>query len=158
MKNESKNDNVSFSIEKIKEIYSTMCNANIEEIKISIGGVNFRVKRFSKKNDVGEMRNFVPQTINIFERQESIKKEETIVVEEIVSPVNGVFYRSPSPGAPPYVNEGDIVSPGTVLCLIEAMKVMNEIKAEKKCKIIKILCENGSSVSIGTKLFLVEPI
>jgi len=158
MKNNNKDD-VVFNLDRIKEIYLDMCSANIEEVRISIEGINFRIKRFGEKKDTNEIIKNIPNIsrVNILESKEA-KQEEKIAAEEIVSPINGIFYRSPSPGAPPYVNEGDIVAAGSVLCVIEAMKVMNEIKAEKKCKIVKILCENGSNVSIGTKLFIVEPV
>jgi acetyl-CoA carboxylase biotin carboxyl carrier protein len=69
----------------------------------------------------------------------------------------GTFYRAPAPGAPPYVKEGDTIQKGTVLCIIEAMKLMNEIESEVKGRIAKILVENGQAVEFGQTLFLVEP-
>jgi acetyl-CoA carboxylase biotin carboxyl carrier protein len=70
----------------------------------------------------------------------------------------GTFYRAPSPEAPPYVNMGDIISPGQVVCIIEAMKLMNEIKSEVKGKIIDIQVDNAEPVEFGQVLFIVEPI
>ncbi|MEO0092563.1 MAG: acetyl-CoA carboxylase biotin carboxyl carrier protein [candidate division WOR-3 bacterium] len=78
--------------------------------------------------------------------------------EEIKSPMVGTFYSRPRPDAPPYVNKGDIVDVGETLCVIEAMKLMNEIEAEKKCKIIDILVKDGDAVEYGQALFLIEPI
>ena len=68
----------------------------------------------------------------------------------------GTFYRSPSPDAAPYVREGDSIQPGKVLCIIEAMKLMNEIEAEITGKIVKILAENAHPVEYNQPLFLVE--
>ncbi len=74
----------------------------------------------------------------------------------IKSPLVGTFYRSPAPGAPPFVEEGDIVSPGQVLCIIEALKVMNEIESDVRGKVVKILVENGQPVEYGQPLFLID--
>lgn len=76
----------------------------------------------------------------------------------VASPLAGVFYRSPSPQSEPFVKEGAKVSLGQVLCIVEAMKVMNEIRADRPCVIQKILAENGKPVAAGQNLFLVDPI
>jgi acetyl-CoA carboxylase biotin carboxyl carrier protein len=78
--------------------------------------------------------------------------------ETIVSPIVGTFYRSPAPDSESYVEIGSEVGKGQVLCIIEAMKLMNEIEAEFKCRIVKILKENAQPVEFGEPLFLVEPI
>lgn len=78
--------------------------------------------------------------------------------ETIVSPIVGTFYRSPAPDSDSYVEVGAEVTKGQVLCIIEAMKLMNEIEAEFKCRIVKILKENAQPVEFGEPLFLVEPI
>ncbi len=75
---------------------------------------------------------------------------------EIKSPMVGTFYRAPAPDAEPYVREGDMISPGKVLCIIEAMKLMNEIEAEISGKIVKILVENAKPVEYNQPLFLVD--
>ncbi|MEZ4600227.1 MAG: acetyl-CoA carboxylase biotin carboxyl carrier protein [Syntrophotaleaceae bacterium] len=77
-------------------------------------------------------------------------------LETILSPIVGTFYRSPSPESDPYVDAGIEVAKGQVLCIVEAMKLMNEIEAEFKCKIVKILKENAQPVEFGEPLFLVE--
>jgi acetyl-CoA carboxylase biotin carboxyl carrier protein len=77
--------------------------------------------------------------------------------EGIQTPLAGVFYRASSPATPPFVKEGDVVEPGQTLCIIEAMKVMNEIKAETRCRISKITAENSRPVTAGQTLFLTEP-
>lgn len=77
-------------------------------------------------------------------------------IKDILSPFVGTFYRSASPEAEPYVTEGKKVKPGEVLCIIEAMKLMNEIEAEISCKVLTILVENGQPVEFGEPLFQVE--
>ncbi len=78
--------------------------------------------------------------------------------DTIKSPIMGVFYRAPSPTSSSFVKEGDVVAPGKTLCIVEAMKVMNEIKAEVKMKIVKILVENGNPVTAGQDLFVIEKV
>jgi len=76
---------------------------------------------------------------------------------EITSPMVGTFYRSPAPEAPPYVGVGDRVGTGTVLCIIEAMKLMNELESEVEGTIAKILVKNSEPVEFGQVLFLLDP-
>ncbi|MGK5087782.1 acetyl-CoA carboxylase biotin carboxyl carrier protein [Bdellovibrionota bacterium FG-2] len=76
--------------------------------------------------------------------------------KQIVSPFVGTFYRAPSPGADPYVREGKMIKRGDVLCIIEAMKLMNEIEGEFSGKITSILVENGQPVEFGEPLFVLE--
>jgi acetyl-CoA carboxylase biotin carboxyl carrier protein len=74
----------------------------------------------------------------------------------ITSPFVGTFYRAPSPGAEPFTKEGAAVKPGQTLCIVEAMKLMNEIEADFACTIEDVLIENGTSVEFGQKLFKVK--
>ncbi len=76
----------------------------------------------------------------------------------IEAPMVGTFYRATAPGADPYVREGEVIKEGQVLCIIEAMKLMNEIEAKVAGRIAKILVENGLAVEYGQPLFLVEPL
>jgi acetyl-CoA carboxylase biotin carboxyl carrier protein len=76
--------------------------------------------------------------------------------EAITSPIVGTFYRAPSPESPPYVEVGSVVEKGQILCIVEAMKLMNEIEAEFRCKIVEICVENAQPVEFGTNLFIVE--
>jgi len=78
--------------------------------------------------------------------------------EEIVSPMVGTFYSRARPEAAPFVEKGDVVDPGQTLCIVEAMKLMNEIQAEKKCRIVEILVRDGDSVEYGQPLMIVEPL
>lgn len=77
-------------------------------------------------------------------------------LHEIKSPIVGTFYRAPAPDADPYINVGDTISEGTVLCIVEAMKLMNEIESDINGKIVKILVENGLPVEYNQPLFLIE--
>jgi acetyl-CoA carboxylase biotin carboxyl carrier protein len=82
--------------------------------------------------------------------------EEKPVFKEIASPMVGTFYRAPSPDSAPYVQEGQQITEETVVCIIEAMKVMNEIKAEVEGVITEVLVENGTAVQFGQPLFRVK--
>ncbi len=88
---------------------------------------------------------------------EDVKKSRPSNLIAVKSPMIGTFYRAPSPDAPSYVEAGDVVKPGTVVCIVEAMKLMNEIEAETSGKIVEILVENATPVEYGQELFLIEP-
>ncbi|MEP7167819.1 MAG: acetyl-CoA carboxylase biotin carboxyl carrier protein, partial [Bacteroidota bacterium] len=90
------------------------------------------------------------------------KKEPPVAVDEshlhiIKSPMIGTFYRSSSPDKPNFVNVGDEVKPGKIICIIEAMKLFNEIECDVTGKIVKVLADNASPVEYDQPLFLVEP-
>ena len=78
--------------------------------------------------------------------------------ETVNSPIVGTFYRAPAPDASPYVEVGQVVETGQVLCIVEAMKLMNEIEAEFRCKIVKICKENAQAVEFGDPLFVIERV
>ncbi len=90
-------------------------------------------------------------------KTEEKKAEPSISYYEVKSPIVGTFYRAPAPDADPYVEVGQEVEPGTVLCIIEAMKLMNEIECDVKGKIVKIMVENAQPVEYNQTLFLIEP-
>ena len=79
-------------------------------------------------------------------------------LHEVKSPIVGTFYRAPAPDAAPFVQVGAAVEPGTVLCIVEAMKLMNEIEAEVAGKVAEILVESGQAVEFGQPLFRIEPV
>jgi len=85
-------------------------------------------------------------------------QQKAVSMVEIKAPMVGTFYRAPSPESPAFVEIGQIIEPGQVICIIEAMKLMNEIKAEMKGKIVEILAENTEPVEFDQPLFLVEPL
>lgn len=90
------------------------------------------------------------------QKEEKAPTEEDEDLKKIVSPMVGTFYAAPNPDAKPYVSVGDYVEPTTVVCIIEAMKLFNEIEADVRGKIIKVLVENGQLVEYGQPLFLVK--
>ena len=85
------------------------------------------------------------------------KKKSGKELIEVTAPMVGTFYRAPAPDAKPYVEQGDTVNPGKVLCIIEAMKLMNEIESEVSGKVVEILAENAQPVEFGKVLFRIEP-
>ena len=106
-----------------------------------------------------------PQPVISTPLTESPPSSETIGSPEaddryhpVQSPMVGMFYRAPSPDAPAYVEEGDVVSPGQTLCIIEAMKIMNEIESDVKGRVVRVLIENESPVEYNTPLFLLDPL
>jgi acetyl-CoA carboxylase biotin carboxyl carrier protein len=147
-------------IEKIKE-------TKIEEIEILTESGKVKIKQYLGPKEVAVSQpvpqiQYIPQPV--VEIKEEIKTTSETQVKEgtqkkyhvIKSPLVGTFYRSPSPGAPPFVEEGDMVSKGQVLCIIEALKVMNEIESDVDGKVAKILVENGQPVEYGQELFYIE--
>jgi len=78
--------------------------------------------------------------------------------DSIKSPLMGIFYRGSTPSSPPFIKEGETVKAGQVLCLIEAMKVFNEIKAEFDCEVTKVLVDNGKPVKVGQDIFAVKKL
>jgi len=90
--------------------------------------------------------------------EESIEKNEASQNYIVKSPLVGVFYRSPSPKAPPFVEVGDVVEVGQTLCIVEAMKVMNEVTSDKKGKVVKIFPKNGEMVEFDSPLFEIEVV
>jgi len=90
------------------------------------------------------------------EKEKPAESTENLVV--IKSPIVGTFYISSAPDAPPYVKVGDIVKPGQVVCIVEAMKLMNEIESDVAGKIVKILAKNEDPIEYNQELFLVEPL
>jgi acetyl-CoA carboxylase biotin carboxyl carrier protein len=81
-----------------------------------------------------------------------------VKLHEVRSPIVGTFYRAPAPDAAPFVQVGSVVEKGTVLCIVEAMKLMNEIESDVAGKVVQIMVENGQPVEYGQVLFLIEPL
>ncbi len=147
--------------EFIKELINLVKNSNIKSLKIEQGDLKIQIETHKElrefespiKQQIKKEEEF--KHIEILPPSEDIKEDEK-KYHIIKSPLVGTFYRSPAPGAPPFVEVGDIVSPGQVLCIIEALKVMNEIESDVKGRIEKILVENGETVEYGQPLFLID--
>lgn len=141
-------------IEKLKEFIKFMDENNLCELEIEEEGTKIRLKKFLHESQTVIQIPSSQKPISSEIEKEKTKEEGLI---EIKSPMVGTFYRAPSPGAKPYVEKGDRIAQGDVVCIIEAMKLMNEIKSEVSGEIVDILVENGEPVEFNQPLFLVRP-
>jgi oxaloacetate decarboxylase alpha subunit len=148
------------NIKEIKEMINLMNENNLMELEIEEEGVRIRLKRTSAAGEA-----FSGPIVVERERvagapvQPALQAPEKSIAAtvEIKAPMVGTFYRAPSPEAPPYIEVGQTIEPGQVICVIEAMKLMNEIKSEVKGKILEILVDNAEPVEFGQPLFLIDP-
>ena len=145
--------------DKLKEIIYILENSDVNEIEVTFWGKKIRVL----KNSPNVTTNSPDKTINTKDIQSSssdnldnqnLDDENKI---SILSPMPGVFYSSQSPNKPPYVEEGDTIKSGQVLCIIESMKIMNEIESEHNGVIKKILVNNTDPVEFNQPLYDIEP-
>jgi acetyl-CoA carboxylase biotin carboxyl carrier protein len=140
-------------LEDLKGLIELLKETDITELVVEKDGTKVKIKREKIFSSVE-----IPKTPSL---QETIIKEtedETQRLITITSPIVGTFYRSPSPDAPSFVEVGLRVKKGQVLCIIEAMKLMNEIESETDGIVVKALVENGQPVEYGEPLFLIEPV
>jgi len=141
--------------ERIREVVRIVQDTGVGEITIEESGLRVTVRRTQEPGpSVG------PQSAPL---EESEPPEAPVAVPSdglvrIESPMVGTFYRAPQPGAPPFVEEGDPVAAGQTLCILEAMKLMNEIKTEVEGVVRKIHVQNGNAVEYGQLLFELEPV
>lgn len=143
----------------IKKYVKLFEESNISELEIEQD--NARIKISKKVETSVQLHNVttpVHAPIVASPKTETVlpKEEKNSKIKEIKSPIVGTFYRAPGPDADSYVKVGDMVSSGTVLCIIEAMKLMNEIESDISGKITKILVENGKPVEYNQPLMLIE--
>jgi acetyl-CoA carboxylase biotin carboxyl carrier protein len=134
--------------DKLKEVIYILENSNMNEIDVTFWGRRYRVVKSAGVNINSQSQSDAKLTTvkkdePLENKEENIKKTNG---EEFLSPMPGTFYASPSPDAAPFLKEGDKVSKGDSLCIIEAMKIMNEIEAEKSGTILKLLIDDGSAV------------
>ena len=145
-------------IKAIKELSENIEKYGLEEITLESEGTKISLKREIEKEVITQT--IVEPRIAVASPKKIIKNKtkeiETKNYDSIKSPMVGTFYGAASPEAQPFVKEGQIVEAGDILCIVEAMKLMNEVKAEKKCKIVKAVLTDGAPVSKGADLFLVE--
>ena len=148
--------------DKLKEVIYILENSNVNEIDVTFWGRRFRVIKSAGVNINSDSK--LNQTSPVVSNEEPIPSQSKISEdtkkdnsEEILSPMPGTFYSSPSPEAAPFIKEGDVVSKGDSLCIIEAMKIMNEIESEKSGTIKKLLVDDGSAVDYNQPLFLIDP-
>jgi len=144
--------------DKVKEIIYILENSNVNEIEVAFWGKKIRVLKESP-NVTTNIDDETVITNNATEPSSSNNNERVNDqnIKEVLSPMPGVFYSAQSPDKPPYVNEGDKVKPGQVICIIESMKIMNEIESEHSGVIKKILMNNSDPVEFNQPLFIIEP-
>lgn len=146
-------------IDDIKAIAEIVSANDLSELKLESEGFSLEIKRGTVQTVAAAPVNVVPAVHPAAVHAAAAAPaaaENNAPRVTIDSPLVGTLYRSPSPEAAPFVKVGDRVTPDTVVCIVEAMKVMNEIKAEKSGVIKDILVENGSAVEFGQPLFVIE--
>jgi acetyl-CoA carboxylase biotin carboxyl carrier protein len=146
---------------QIQELIDLLRRNNLTELELERQGVRIRVRHeVGVKTVTASVHESVPSAPQQTAQPAAAtgpSPEETAGMVTITSPIVGTFYRSPSPDADPYVEEGDFVRKGQVLCIVEAMKLMNEIESEVDGRIVKIMAESTKSVEYGQALFLIDP-
>jgi acetyl-CoA carboxylase biotin carboxyl carrier protein len=145
----------SWSVEEVVELAT---RHNLAELEVESGGIRIRVVREYPTGAATLAQRAELAAAHHAERHPAAEDGAAVAhLVTVEAPMVGTFYRASAPDAAPFVHEGDIVKEGQVLCIIEAMKLMNEIEAKMAGRIAKILVENGQPVEYGQPLFLVEP-
>ncbi len=151
-------------LEQIKELIRLLEESGVEEIEVSSWGRRVRVSKSGNSNFHGAAQpallpEAAPSTREpaAADARPAEAPKNGKQMKEIKSPMVGTFYRAPAPGAPSFVEMNADVDVGQTVCIIEAMKLMNEIQSEARGRIARILVENASPVEYGQTLFLVEP-
>ena len=146
--------------DKLKEIINILENSSVNEIEIKFWGKTYRVVKNPSNNSAKQYDNNPGSHTQLESEKLEVKNDSLIEQDtlEIKSPMPGVFYSSKSPEASPFVNEGDTVKSGQVICIIESMKIMNEIESDFDGKIKNILVNNSDPVEYNQVLFIIEPL
>jgi acetyl-CoA carboxylase biotin carboxyl carrier protein len=153
-----------FDVRKIRQLVSLMTDHDLCEMDIQQGDVRIQLRRPTPSvitAPAPQMVMAAPPPVAVPAAATS-SAEAPVAKDEgrftaIKSPMVGTFYSAPSPDAPPFVKIGDHVGPETTVCIVEAMKVFNQIPAELSGKIVKMLVENGQPVEFGQPLFRIDP-
>ena len=143
-------------IRKVKKLIEMLENSNLEEIEIQEGEESVRlVKSTNKTQAIAPQSIVLPQdTVDQEVVDLSVTEKETKEdTHSINSPMVGTFYASASPGAKPFISVGDIIAEGDVVCIVEAMKMMNEIKSDFSGTVLSVNVENSEPVEYGQSLF-----
>ena len=144
--------------DKVKEVIDILENSNVNEIEVTFWGKKIRVVKnasnvissTSSSSDLVKIK-----SPNVEEKNDKPSTADD-TGEKVLSPMPGVFYSAQSPDKPPFVSEGDKVKTGQTLCIIESMKIMNEIESEQSGIIKKILVNNSDPVEFNQPLFIIE--
>ncbi|MBO9129708.1 acetyl-CoA carboxylase biotin carboxyl carrier protein [Bacillus sp. 165] len=160
-----------FKIQEVRELIKLIDGSNIDEFEYENDGATIRMKKQANTvvtyqeapkqavavAPVVEEKVAAPVAVSAPQPQvEEAPKKEDANLQKITSPMVGTFYASPSPDAASYVNVGDRINAETVVCIVEAMKLFNEIEAEVTGEIVEVLVKNGQLVEYGQPLFLVK--
>ena len=152
-------------LKDIQNLIKFVAKSGASEVKLEMEDIKITIKTGSEKTETTIVQQapmgMPSQVAAPVQTQEAgsganVAAEESKFIE-ITSPIIGTFYRKPSPDKDVFVEVGDTVGPDTVVCMVEAMKLFNEIEAEVTGKIVKILIEDGTPVEFGQPLFLVDP-
>jgi acetyl-CoA carboxylase biotin carboxyl carrier protein len=148
-------------IDKLRSLLEVLTEQNVAEFEHESEGVRVRIVRGSVRSAVIDypMLAAAPAVgahAPAAAASAAASAETPSDVVDVTSPFVGTFYRSPSPDAPPFAEVGSVVRPGQTLCIIEAMKLMNEIEAEVSGTIVEIFAQNGKSVEFGQKLYRIK--
>ena len=155
---------MSFDIEKIKSLIAVAAEAQVDELELSQNGVDVRIQRFADVVDAADLEK-VPvaavQTLPVVQQAPApsavaMPAQASVALQIRKAPMAGTFYRSVTPGGGALVNAGDSIDAGTVVGVLESMKIMNEIESEAQGRIKRVLCDNGELVSAGQPLFEIE--
>jgi acetyl-CoA carboxylase biotin carboxyl carrier protein len=145
-------------LKELKALLKLLEGSDLEELEIEEAGRRIRLRRRAGDGMAvlpAARGGGLPTTPTAVAA--SLSVPDTTGLTPVTSPMIGIFYRAPAPGAEPYVKEGDLVQKGTVVCIIEAMKLMNEIETEVAGRVARTLVENGQAVEFGQPLFLIAP-
>ncbi len=151
--------NMKIDVKAIKELSENIEKYGLEEITLESEGTKISLKREIEKEVVTQVA-AEPRVIAAAPKKIAKTKAEAEIknYDSIKSPMVGTYYGAPSPDADTFVKEGQIVEVGDTLCIVEAMKLMNEVKADKKCRIVKLVLTDGAPVTKGADLFLIEEV
>ncbi len=157
-------------LKDIQNLIKFVAKSGASEVKLEMEDIKISIKTGAEKTETTIVQpglQTMPQMQGALQAMpaspsgDSLGADTSPVAEnkyiEITSPIIGTFYRRPSPDKPVFVEVGDIVSPKTIVCMVEAMKLFNEIESEVSGKIVKILVEDGTPVEYGQPIFLVDP-
>ena len=152
---------------ELKELIEFLVEKDISEFELERGDVKVRIKRTGENLTVSGPAITLPHAspaavapataASVAAASAAAAPSEEPGLHTVKSPIVGTFFEAPSPGSPPFVKAGDTVEVGTVLCIVEAMKLMNEIESDVAGEILKKLVSNGQPVEYGQALFTIRP-
>lgn len=164
MKHEHTPDTNVFALEEVRELIKLVSESDISELSIERGDARLHIKRNQLQAapvmmQMPQMQAVVAPTVAapVATPVAAPAAEPVISGHQITSPMVGTFYATPTPKDPPFVSEGDTVKVGDRLCIVEAMKMMNEIESDVAGKVVKILVKSGQPVEFGQALMIIEP-